>query len=233
MTPYYDDGTCVIYHGDCRDLIPRLAADLVLTDPPYGVGVRYGGEFDDFREDYWEWFAGMVEIMRDAAPVVVFTHRVTALQHLLGWQWVGVWHKPLSAGVRVGNSPVLPHWEPIFMYGIHSLGTKREMFSDVWSQNPIRVGNGALRGREGWARVDTSGHPTPKPPKLYGALVRAFSDEGATVLDPFMGSGTTLREAKDLGRRAIGIEIEERYCEIAAKRLSQEVLLLAEPQVQA
>lgn len=67
-------------------------------------------------------------------------------------------------------------------------------------------------------------HPTTKPLKLMSELMRLFSNEDELILDPFMGSGTTLRAAKDLGRKAIGIEIEEKYCEIAAKRLSQEVL---------
>lgn len=73
-----------------------------------------------------------------------------------------------------------------------------------------------------------SEHPTGKPLRLITQLVTLFSDPGELILDPFMGSGTTLRAAKDLGRRAIGIEIEERYCEIAVKRLAQEVLSFAQ-----
>lgn len=72
---------------------------------------------------------------------------------------------------------------------------------------------------------NTSGHPTGKPIGLFTSFIQDFTEMGETVLDPFMGSGTTLRAAKDLGRKAIGIEIEEKYCEIAVKRLAQEVLL--------
>ena len=72
-------------------------------------------------------------------------------------------------------------------------------------------------------------HPTPKPELLMADLVMQFTDAGDTILDPFMGSGTTLVAAKRLGRKAIGIELEEKYCEIAAKRLSQGALNLEMP----
>ena len=90
-----------------------------------------------------------------------------------------------------------------------------------------RAGKGALpSGKSVTERSEKNGHPCPKPISAWSWLLDKVSQEGETVVDPFMGSGTTLRAAKDLGRKAIGIEINEEYCEIAATRLSQEVLPL-------
>ena len=225
MKPYYEHAGITIYHGDCREF--ALDADLVLTDPPYGVGAKYGDGYDDNRSKYWEWFVPVVAQLRGRAPVMAMTHRVTALKHLTDWDWCAVWHKPYGAGARVGNSPVLPHWEPIIMWGIHSLGTKRDALPDVLSINPESrgAGNGSSLGRAR-LEMESAAHPFPKPLGLFVRLTMLLSEPGGLVLDPFMGSGTTLCAAKDTGRRAIGIEIEERYCEIAAKRLAQEVLPL-------
>ncbi len=224
MTPYFDDGQCVIYHGDCREILPGLWADVLISDPPYGVGARYGDSYSDSSQGYWEWFLPVVALMRAAAPVVAFTHRIEALRWVSGWDWVAVWHKPLSLGGRIGNSRWLPHWEPIFLWGIH--GVKAQAVGDVLSFNP-EVGSGTVSqpGRTKLASASV-GHPFPKPERLFRRLIDALSVEEQTILDPFMGSGTTLRAAKDLGRRAIGIEIDERYYEIAARRLSQQVLPL-------
>jgi hypothetical protein len=156
--------------------------------------------------------------------MLVFTHRVSALHELTDWDWVGAWTKRWSSGSRLGNSCVLPHWEPIFMYGIHGMGTASTYTSDVFEFNPVPAPTNGKRGRESWAIVEVEDHPTPKPIGLYHSLTTAFGQFSDTVLDPFMGSGTTLRAAKDLGKNAIGIEVEERYCEIAARRLSQGVL---------
>ena len=99
-------------------------------------------------------------------------------------------------------------------------------FELAWSNQTIgfdrmiRVLHGGVVNADGGKRV----HPTQKPLAVFRQIILWYSDEGCTVLDPFMGSGTTLRAAKDLGRKAIGIEIEERYCEIAAQRMSQSVL---------
>jgi site-specific DNA-methyltransferase (adenine-specific) len=225
VTPYYQDDAVTIYHGDCRDVLSVVRADAVITDPPYGVGVSYGPSYDDSRPDYWDWLRERITLMRVSAPVVLFTHRVKALAELHDWDWIGVWNKPGAFGARVGNSPVLPHWEPVFMYGIHSIGTAGVFTTDVFTINPEKAGNvGVWIGREKWKNADMGTHPTPKPLGLYLRLINSFAAK--TVIDPFMGSGTTLRAAKDLGRKAIGIEIEERYCEIAAKRCRQEVLPL-------
>ena len=199
MTPYYDEDGITIYHGDCRDLLPSLAVDLVLTDPPYGIGLQYGSQTDDSPEHYFDWFRPIVSLMRAAAETVVFTHRVAALRELQEWSHIAAWVKPMAFGYNINNW--LGHWEPIFVYGKPSTVT-----FDVFEYCTERP----------------NGHPVPKPEALMQHLLRVFG--GETVLDPFMGSGTTLVAAKRMGRRAIGIEIEERYCEIAAQRLAQRVL---------
>ena len=101
------------------------------------------------------------------------------------------------------STPLIPHWEPVLFYGM----TEKAKRSDVWTFNPEKP----------------NGHPTPKPLDLWKSLITILP---GVVLDPFAGSGTTGRVAKDLGRKAILIEIEERYCEIAAKRMAQTVLPL-------
>lgn len=213
--PYYSDDAVTIYHGDCREVLPALDRPAaIVTDPPYGVGIKYGPSYNDRRSDYWEWFVDILDMMRAAAPIVAFTHRVAALRHLTGWDWVGVWNKPRSLSGLV-QLPVSPHWEPIFLYGITGRKDLPRRF-DVFSVNPAIPAVAPPTA----AHLD---HPTPKPVSLMQQLIDWVAPTGV-VIDPFMGSGTTLRAAKDLGRHAVGIEIEERYCEIAAKRLGQEVL---------
>ena len=226
MKPYYESNGITIYHGDCAEILsdPLLAGLPIITDPPYGVGVKYAGAYDDSRKDYWEWMRARVEQMREGR-LLAFTHRVRALRELSGWDWVAVWNKPGAFGARIGNSPVLPHWEPIFLYGIHTLGTRTEMLPDVLTINPepARAGNGGM-GREKWKNPERKAHPCPKPIDLFARLIRCLTSQEQTILDPFCGSGVSLRAAKDTHRKAIGIEQSERYCEIAAERLSQEVL---------
>ena len=210
LKPYYDDGTCVIYHADCRDVLPGLTADLAFADPPYGVGLEYGHAYTDDAGSGYSAFMGWVaaEIQR-AAPIAFVT---PGIRNLWRWPvptWVIAWTKPGST--RRSDLGGFNEWEPVLMYG------KRRLYHDVRSLPT--VANLSTNGA-------TGDHPCPKPLRLLTWLIAEGSDDGATVLDPFMGSGTTLRAAKDLGRKAIGIEIEERYCEIAAKRLAQEVLAL-------
>lgn len=224
--PYYQDEHVTIWHGDCIEVLAAAGNDtygLALTDPPYGIGVQYG-QYDDLRLDYWAWMAAVVRRLRSIAKVVAFTHRVEALRRLEGWDWSAVWTKPASFTVRMGNSPVVPHWEPILLYGIHAIGASSKGRSDVFSCQPVPAVGLEARGRESWRDAAHKGHPTPKPVELFRLLIETFGQAGGVILDPFMGSGTTLRAAKDLGRKAVGIEVEERYCEIAAKRCAQEVL---------
>lgn len=195
VKPYYDDGRgIVIYHGDCREVLPTLGpVDLVLTDPPYGM-----------RKAEWDMqivpVADWLPACRLLGPTVLFC----GVQGVFDYprpDWILSWTRVASAQ-RNGALGGFNNWEPILAYGLKAL------CNDTVSVPNIPDG------------ID--GHPTPKPLRLIRLLLSRLS--GETVLDPFMGSGTTLVAAKQLGRRAIGIEIEERYCAIAVERLRQEVL---------
>jgi site-specific DNA-methyltransferase (adenine-specific) len=209
MKPYYDDGTVTIYHGDCQEVLPTIApVDLALTDPPYGVDLAYGKHDDAGGGEYLAWVLGILDTMRGLAPVVMLTPGIRNAWNYPAPTWALCWGKPGSP--RRSDLGGFNEWEPILMYG------KRRIYND-------------FKRLPAWnnTTADAGDHPCPKPLQLMRWLVDAGCDGGGTVLDPFAGSGTTLRAAKDLGRRAVGIEIDERYCEIAAKRCAQDVLDLA------
>jgi site-specific DNA-methyltransferase (adenine-specific) len=229
MKPYYEHAGITIYHGDCREILSHIdPVDHAFTDPPYSARTQAGARtrnddkhsgdrfvpfFISARELY-ELFSAM-KVSRWIVASVDWRHAHQFEDHppeRMKFIRAGVWVKTNSAPQFTGDRPALG-WEMIIM--LHSVF--REM---RWN------GGGA---RAVWQSCveNQNGHPTPKPLALMKEWVQQFSDEGEMILDPFMGSGTTLRAAKDLGRRAIGIEIEEKYCEIAAKRLSQEVLEFA------
>lgn len=201
MKPYYQDDACTIWHGDCREIMPGLErVDLVLTDPPYGIGkAEWDGEYPDWVERTSLTIAPRACVMPGlwALPQCVAAFGTAYRSILCGFNANGMTFGP------VGFS----NWIPAVVAG------------DIphRSQDAVRF----VVGRD--PKPD---HPSPKPEPFIRWLVERLSDAGETILDPFMGSGTTLRAAKDLGRKAIGIEIEERYCEIAAKRCAQEVMAL-------
>jgi site-specific DNA-methyltransferase (adenine-specific) len=228
MRVYYRDEWVTLYHGDCREVLPTLpAVDLVLTDPPYSVVTHDGARTrtDGANSDSLVTFAAFdgekfLSFARDALRiskgwVVTFCDwRHAALLepaqlHLIR---LGVWVKPNSAPQLTGDRPA-HGWEAIAI--LHNPGAKS------WN-------GGGERGVWTYNRVDAVLHPTQKPLPLMTRLAKLFSNEGDTILDPYCGSGTTLRGAKDAGRRAIGIEIDERYCEITANRLAQGILEYAE-----
>ena len=215
-TPYYADEAVTIYHGDARDIMPTLPkVDLVLTDPPYGVSLQ---------TNYAEKKMGNLTASHDYPPVhgddkpfdplFLLTH-----PNLVMWganyyasrlpdqgQWL-IWDK--LDGIAYNDQA---DCELAWTRGTG--GTVPRIYRHLW--------NGMLKDSE---RDQTRVHPTQKPVALMRWCLEFFPD-AQTILDPFMGSGTTLRAAKDLGRKAIGIEIEERYCEIAAKRMSQLAMAL-------
>jgi site-specific DNA-methyltransferase (adenine-specific) len=205
MKPFYQDEQATIYHGDCRDILPGLPkVDLVLTDPPYGIGFNYGG-YDDSPESWFVLMDRVVPQMRNVGAFVVMP--CCKIARLAWWyvhhtpDWIICWYKG-SPGhcAQIGFND----WEPLL----------------TWGKPPIQM-HDYFQSKCGF---DDNGHPCPKPIQWAEWLVkRGCADEG-TVIDPFMGSGTTLLAAKNLGRKAIGIEIEERYCEIAVHRLRQGVM---------
>ena len=197
--PYYQDDAVTIYNADCRDVLPTLdKVDLLLTDPQYGKRLNYGGKTDDSTD----WFKENTRWLVSLEVPLIFTCPSSKIYDIPKPDWIAVWHKPLSFGFW--STPMLPHWEAICIYNQPLKITR----SDVFVSNPEKP----------------NGHPAPKPLSLLREILSVFPAE--IVVDPFMGSGTTLRAAKDLGRKAIGIEIEERYCEIAADRMSQTVMPL-------
>lgn len=231
MQPYYDDGQCVIYCGRAEDFLQKLSANAVIADPPYGFGV-----YPTDRAPDPDTLRSLVKLGRSSAvfgyPEVLVAWCVAA--GLVPDEWVTWWptNKALQRAARLPRSS-----EHVAVFGetpgagrltrprspdaFTRAGSVRRGLSpdvcrldDVWRDASPGVGyNSHLRL-----------HPNEKPVDLMRKLVELCSDPGELILDPFMGSGTTLRAAKDLGRRAIGVEVEERYCEIAAKRLGQEVL---------
>lgn len=228
MTPYYQRAGITIYHGDCRDVIGSLdAVDHVMTDPPYSDdthnGARTGSDLKDNRKlvDFASTQAAEIAALLS----LVRLHRWAVLtcdwQHVLplkqsppaGWRFVraGVWVKPNGTPQFTGDRPA-QGWEAVAIFHAGVSGRMR------WN-------GGGLPAT--WIHNKVSGyHPTGKPEALLLEWVSMFSDADDLILDPFMGGGTTLTAAKRLGRRAIGIEREEKYCEVAAKRLQQEALPL-------
>jgi len=223
MKPYYEHGGVTIYHGDCREILPQLdPVDLVLTDPPYDEkthrGARYGFRETSSRIPFEPLDIGeIVPLLLNCALrwVVAFC----SLEMIGGycqasegcWVRAGFWRRTNGVPQFTGDRPGQPGEGLAIM---HSKKTKK-----YWNNH----------GRHAfWEYPIARGgqHPTTKPISLMLDLVQCFSDEKETILDPFLGSGTTLVAAKNLGRCGIGIEIEEKYCEIAAKRLAQEVLPL-------
>jgi len=222
VTPYYDDGNIQIFLGDCRDVLPTLEAgsiDLVLTDPPYNAinrqtnGLRRidKGSADEAPVDIDEAAQEFVRIARGSIYVWCSDEQYT--DWTLAFKQAGLTTR-ICAWWKSDPSPM--NGESLWLSALELcvFARKPKVYFGEFCKPPIWQGPVERN-------VD---HPCPKPQWLMRRLVLASAPLHGTTLDPFMGSGTTLRAAKDLGRRCIGIEIEERYCEIAAKRLSQSVL---------
>lgn len=216
MKPYYTDDSVTIYNADCMELIESIdKVNLLLTDPPYGISGGKGGtskkrgkanyesNFND-NSDYVKNCVVPVLFEMSQWDTLVVTSGFANINLYPKADSFGAFYSPAASGMqRFGHADA----SPILYYGWHHLQGKRpEACSYQLTEIPER-----------------NGHPCPKPIKAWTWLLLKTSQVNDTVLDPFMGSGTTLRAAKDNQRKAIGIEIEESYCEIAAKRMAQEV----------
>lgn len=223
MEPYYADGTVTLWHGDCREITEWLAADVLVCDPPYGIhhsthgsnAAAIAGEFKTGRASDRTLGPEHVAV-RDAVlsmwlpkPSMVF----------------GNWRAPRPVGTRfriIWDKQVL---------GMGGVGAWRSSDEEIYIvgnwPNPRNAGGtqGSVVHMPPPRSAARPDHPTPKPVGLMELLL-ANCPPGV-IADPFAGSGSTLVAARNLGRRAIGVELEERYCELIARRLSQDVLPLA------
>lgn len=210
IAPYYDHKGIQIYNADFREIISDLNFDVIVADAPYGIGVEYGSFFD--CEGNVESLARSLEGHLQKKRGAIFCG--------VPQQWL--WPRPkwvLCWSIYPATNEFSPwgfsQWQPILVYGAdpylaNKLGPRPTVFCSITP--PDRNGND---------------HPCPKPLDVISWTIQRVSiDPEEILLDCFLGSGTTLRAAKDLNRRAIGIELEERYCEIAARRLEQEVFNL-------
>jgi len=242
VTPYYADESVTLYCGDCREVLPTLeGVDHVISDPPYArdvylraASVTAGDKgYSDYElkrrgsalKRMGAGDIGAIDEMLDGVALsvaaltkrwaLVFSDvescsrwRVALESNGMRYVRTGAWVKPNAMPQMSGDRPAVG-FEPATI---------------CHAQGPMRWNGGGMPAV--WTHGTSQGanrpdHPCPKPEPLMLELVEQFTDAGETILDPFAGSGTTLAAAKRLGRKAIGIELNEAYCEIAANRLRQ------------
>ncbi len=222
MKPYYQDDQVTLYHGDCLEITEWLAADVLVTDPPYGVdwaanpnwtnatgggGHRSSGNALNIANDKDTASRDAALRMWGTKKAVVFgdvlKHRPPSPVHMM------IYAKPVDAGIRGARAGRRRDIE-----GIYLLGAGWEV--GVGGKSSVLTTGGRVAGPRGMAY--RAGHPHAKPVDLLEELV-GLAD--GCIADPFAGSGSTLVAARNLGRKAIGVELEERYCELIAKRLDQ------------
>lgn len=230
MKPYYEEPGITIYHADSRILLPILMKNhAIITDPPYGIDFHSARPNDDRKKDkikndgfeeYLQLLNWMLPMFQDnlmpggvlcccggGGGTPSLAHLWIEASRYLDVENVCVWDKGyVGMGWRYRFQ-----WEAVL---IATKGARKTWNGGEAKSNLLKVQKIIPQAGD---------HPTPKPVGLIRDLIECNTNPGDFVLDPFMGSGTTLEAAKECGRQAIGIEIEEKYCEMAVKRLRQEV----------
>jgi site-specific DNA-methyltransferase (adenine-specific) len=236
IQPFYSDSSVTLYHGNCLDILLQIdAVDHVITDPPYedeahALGRRaFSGKTDAAHPK------GIAEVRPLGFPAITGTERMGsgASMAVLSRGWVLVFCQVEAAmlwrdALRPAKYMRTQIWRksdgaPQFTGDRPGMGY--ESIVTCWAgEGRSRWHGGGRHGFYDYPTSKSGEHQTQKPEPLMSELVSLFTDPGDLILDPFAGSGTTLVAAKRLGRRAIGIELNEKYCEVAAKRLSQGAL---------
>jgi DNA methylase len=220
-TPYYADDLVTLYLGDCREITEWLAADVLVTDPPYGRGWKQG-DTDTGRG--WS---------RNSHGGIAGDHDTSLRDHVLdAWgDRLAVVFGDLMLAPPIGTKQVLPY-EKSIQSGVR--GATAGFRRDAEAVYLIGRWPSGLGGRGSVLRtnvrthhilVTRDSHPHAKPLDVMETLLEHCPP--GVIADPFCGSGSTLVAARNQGRQAIGVEIEERYCETAARRLAQGVLLVS------
>ncbi len=232
IKPYYEHAGIIIYHADCREVLPELGpVDLVLTDPPYGVDYE-GGHFHrgtipgrEVRRKREQLQGDNIDVYQWTIPLIFNICKGPAYIFFAGSRALNI-YKAIEA--NRGKIHALIIWHKInATYAAINAQYKQRHEPILYCKGPKAKTNWRGPSNEStiWHikrdHVNIC-HPTQKPVEVMRRPIR--NHKADLILDPFVGSGTTLLAAKELGRQAIGIEIDEKYCEIAAKRLSQEML---------
>ena len=246
-TPYYSDDYVTLYHGDALDVLPTLTADVIVTDPPYGEtslswdrwpdgwpswahdGVHqmwcFGSTrmFLDRRDDFSDWKLAQDIVWSKPRGRGATSDRFNRSHELVLHWYRGAWGDLYLDPQRVALPSGTPRVRATRGGQVDDGSrVKPQPGRSAYTDDGTRLMLTVIPGNPGDPRVVL--HPTQKPLAVIEPIIRYSCPLDGTIADPFAGSGSTLVAAKRLGRKAIGIEIDERYCEIAAKRLAQGVL---------
>lgn len=226
--PYYQDDAVTLYHGDCRQIVPLLGRfDLLLTDPPYGTQNLGGGYGRRQLHDKGDGLAQVIANDEDLGMLRALFP--LALPRVVdGWAMVFYAARKTPEIVEITRDAkwfgevIWDKLAPGLGYHIRYVHENIAVFRVGEPARPKRPLMSMLRGP-----APSLHHPHEKPLSILTAMIAWGCLEGGSVLDPFAGSGSTLRAAKDLGRKSVGVEVDERHCETIAKRMGQEVMNFA------